>query len=196
MTHKLTRNRTFPCGDHGINRIKEHPVSERTASNRGEWVRFHSTDKLRTGRPGARIPRGAPAQKFPPPFRFRLRRKLHSGGNFFAFRCDSLRWTRGGRGSGEPEGAEESILSACSGFFQKSERTYFAATPLPTGPAVLGSGWVLDATPKAEALKVGTCSKATEIHWIFVALFCTFQVIQFCGIRPARAVTHTGAWSG
>ena len=37
-----------------------------------------------------------PAQKFPPPFRFRLRRKLHSGGNFFAFHRDSLRWTRGG----------------------------------------------------------------------------------------------------
>ena len=37
-----------------------------------------------------------PAQKFPPPFRFRLRRKLHSGGNFFTFHRDSLRWTRGG----------------------------------------------------------------------------------------------------
>ncbi len=37
-----------------------------------------------------------PAQKFSPPFRFRLRRKLHSGGNFFAFHRDSLRWTRGG----------------------------------------------------------------------------------------------------
>ena len=55
-----------------------------------------------------------PAQKFPPPFRFRLRRKLHSGGNFFAFHRDSLRWTRGGRGTGKPEGAEKSILTTYS----------------------------------------------------------------------------------
>ena len=45
-----------------------------------------------------RIPPAAPAQKFPPPFRFRLCRKLHYGGNFFAFRprfasLDS--WPRG-----------------------------------------------------------------------------------------------------
>ncbi len=40
-----------------------------------------------------------PAQKFPPPFRFRLRRKLHSGGNFFAFRRDPLRWAHGGVGT-------------------------------------------------------------------------------------------------
>ena len=41
------------------------------------------------------------AQKFPPPFRFRLRRKLHSGGDFFAFHRDSLRWTRGGKETGD-----------------------------------------------------------------------------------------------
>ena len=34
-------------------------------------------------------------QKFPPPFRFRLRRKLHSGGNFFASNRDPLRWAHG-----------------------------------------------------------------------------------------------------
>ena len=39
-----------------------------------------------------------PAQKFSPPFRFRLCRKLHCGGNFFAFAPDSLRWTRGRAG--------------------------------------------------------------------------------------------------
>ena len=37
----------------------------------------------------------APAQKFPPPLRFRLRRKLRSGGNFFAFGRESLRWIPG-----------------------------------------------------------------------------------------------------
>ena len=42
--------------------------------------------KLNTG---VRFPSPAPAQKFPPPFRFRLRRKLHSGGNFFSFGPDS-----------------------------------------------------------------------------------------------------------
>ena len=42
-----------------------------------------------------RIPPAAPAQKFPPPLRFRLRRKLRYGGNFFAFGHDSLRWIRG-----------------------------------------------------------------------------------------------------
>ena len=45
-----------------------------------------------------RLPYPAPAQKFPPLFRFRLRRKLHCGGNFFAFASDSLRWTRGRAG--------------------------------------------------------------------------------------------------
>ena len=50
--------------------------------------------------PWVRIPPAAPAQEFPPPFRFRLRRKLHYGGNSFAFRRDSLRWTRGGEGDG------------------------------------------------------------------------------------------------
>ena len=54
-----------------------------------------------------------PAQKFPPPFRFRLRRKLHSGGNFFAFRRDSLRWTRGGGRRGmRGFDTEKSILTA------------------------------------------------------------------------------------
>jgi len=48
-----------------------------------------------------RISSGPPAQEFPPPFRFRLRRKLHSGGDFFAFHRDSLRWTRGGKETGD-----------------------------------------------------------------------------------------------
>ena len=41
----------------------------------------------------------APAQKFPPPLRFRLRRKLRYGGNFFAFGRDSLRWIPGRGGA-------------------------------------------------------------------------------------------------
>ena len=40
------------------------------------------------------------AQKFPPSFRFRLRRKLHCGGSFFAFRREPLGWVRGGIGTG------------------------------------------------------------------------------------------------
>ncbi len=35
------------------------------------------------------------ALKIPSPFRFRLRRKLHSGGIFFASNRDPLRWARG-----------------------------------------------------------------------------------------------------
>ena len=42
-----------------------------------------------------RVPPPAPAQKFPPSLRFRLRRKLRYGGNFFAFGPDSPRWIRG-----------------------------------------------------------------------------------------------------
>ena len=51
-----------------------------------------------------------PAQEFPPPLRFRLRRKLRSGGNFFAFGPDSLRWTRGREGTGDA--GDAGLLSA------------------------------------------------------------------------------------
>ena len=64
-------------------------LTRNQVARKGSWVR---------------IPPAPPAQKFPPPFRFRLRRKLHSGGNFFAFHRDSLRWTRGGRGTAKPGG--------------------------------------------------------------------------------------------
>ena len=59
-----------------------------------------------------------PAQKFPPPFRFRLCRKLHCGGNFFALHRDSLRWTRGGirdGGCGDIPGELGSSLAVRSG---------------------------------------------------------------------------------
>ena len=58
-----------------------------------------------------RVPPPAPAQKFPPPFRFRLCRKLHSGGNFFAFGPDSLRWIRVRRGRG-------CVLGRCGGLME------------------------------------------------------------------------------
>lgn len=48
-----------------------------------------------------KLPVAPPSQKFPPPFRFRLCRKLHSGGNFFPFPRDPLRWACGG-GDREP----------------------------------------------------------------------------------------------
>ena len=54
-----------------------------------------------------RVPPPAPAQKFPPPLRFRLRRKLRYGGNFFAFGRDSLRWIPG-------RGGTVSIYPNCS----------------------------------------------------------------------------------
>ena len=41
-----------------------------------------------------RVPPPAPVQKFPPSLRFRFRRKLRDGGNFFVFGPDSLRWIR------------------------------------------------------------------------------------------------------
>ena len=47
-----------------------------------------------------RVPPPAPAQEFPTPFRFRLRRKLHSVGNSFAFDRGPLRWVRGREGRG------------------------------------------------------------------------------------------------
>ena len=47
-----------------------------------------------------RVPPPAPAQKFPPSLRFRLRRKLRYGGNFFAFRPRTLRWFAGGEDGG------------------------------------------------------------------------------------------------
>ena len=59
LTHNLTQNRKSPCGNSGMGGIKGYPISERPASNKAEWVRFHSSDKLRT-RPGVRIPQGVP----------------------------------------------------------------------------------------------------------------------------------------
>ena len=98
-----------------------HNIVGLSAWRRGEAVewpaleirvsRIENTQRYRSGHNGAdsksvcrlnctwvRIPPAAPAQKFPPPFRFRLCRKLHYGGNFFAFRprfasLDS--WPRG-----------------------------------------------------------------------------------------------------
>ncbi len=53
---------------------------------------------------------GGPTQKFPPPLRFRLCRKLRYGGNFFAFGHDSLRWIRG---RGETGGAGWGLYLFC-----------------------------------------------------------------------------------
>ena len=57
--------------------------------------------EIRSDFPENRFCRLSPAQKFPPPLRFRLCRKLHSGGDFFAFHRDSLRWTRGRKETGD-----------------------------------------------------------------------------------------------
>ena len=34
LTHNLTQNKKFPCGNSGMGSIKEHLISKRTASNR------------------------------------------------------------------------------------------------------------------------------------------------------------------
>ena len=60
LTHKLTQNRNFPCGNSGTDSIEEYSLSERTTSNRAKRDQFHSSDKLRTRRPGVRIPQGVP----------------------------------------------------------------------------------------------------------------------------------------
>lgn len=60
LTHNLTQNRESPFGNSGMGGIRGYPVSERPASNKAEWGQFHSSDKLRTRRPGVRIPRGVP----------------------------------------------------------------------------------------------------------------------------------------
>lgn len=60
LTHKLTRNRKFLCGNSGTDRIQEYLISEQTPPNELESIRFNSSDKLRTRRPGGRIPWGVP----------------------------------------------------------------------------------------------------------------------------------------
>ena len=92
-----------------------------------------------------RVPPPAPAQKFPPPFRFRLCRKLHSGGNFFAFGPDSLRWIRVRRGRGMWVGA---LYLSCQEFIKRE-----------TGIACL-SFWY---APPLPTVKVGRCGGLMEI---------------------------------
>ena len=92
-----------------------------------------------------RVPPPAPAQKFPPPFRFRLCRKLPSGGNFFAFGPDSLRWIRVRRGRGMWVGA---LYLSCQEFIKRE-----------TGIACL-SFWY---APPLPTVKVGRCGGLMEI---------------------------------
>jgi hypothetical protein len=62
LTHKLTQNRKFSCGNNGIGGVKENLIPEQTTPNRAKWVQSHLSDKLRTRRPGVRIPQGVPVK--------------------------------------------------------------------------------------------------------------------------------------
>ncbi len=75
-----------------------------------------------------RIPPAAPAQKFPPPLRFRLRRKLRYGGNFFAFGHDSLRWIRG---RGETGGTDWGLYLFCQ---RRTVKRIPTTAPFPASP--------------------------------------------------------------
>ena len=64
-------------------------LGEFQSGQMGQTVNLLSTTSV------VRIHLPPPAQKFPPPFRFRLCRKLHCGGNFFAFNRGPRCWVRG-----------------------------------------------------------------------------------------------------
>ena len=59
-TQNLTQNRKIPYGNNGVGRAKEYLDSEHMATNGSKSARYDSSDKLRTRRPGVRIPQGVP----------------------------------------------------------------------------------------------------------------------------------------
>ncbi|MCI9650018.1 hypothetical protein [Oscillibacter sp.] len=95
LTHNLTQNRKKT-----VESMEQRGLE--SISRRAEKLpKVPKTSKpyfeaqLITRRSQVQVLSPQPARKFSPPFRFRLCRKLHCGGNFFAFALDSLRWTRG-----------------------------------------------------------------------------------------------------
>ena len=64
-------------------------------------------------------------------------------------------------------------MTACSDFFQKSERAHSAVPPLQTGPAALGSGLVLAANLTATSFLAPQPRWTLDEHLLFQRrLFC------------------------
>ena len=121
-----------------------------------------------------RIPPAAPAQKFPPPLRFRLRRKLRYGGNFFAFGHDSLRWIRG---RGETGGTDWGLYLFCQ---RRTVKRIPTTAPFPASPKTALWWEFLRFRPRFASLDSGPRGDG-EVDWELY-LFCQESTKRETGI--------------